>query len=318
MEQTKALNALEPYLALTKSATAPRAAADLITQATSNPNTYVFAELLQAPQIQALVQSPEYAPYLSLLEIFSYGTFAGYTQALNTTPSLPKLNDAQALKLRQLSLLTLARDPHNLSYTALQQALSLPDARAVEDLVISAIYAGLVSAQLDPRHQTIHVSGVSPLRDLEPNSVPPMLAALRSWSARCTDTLADLESQISAVRAAAAERAAEKAAWDQTQARMVLEEQRRSDNALVASAAGGVHGPRQTRLVDAAVARLRGGGNGGQRSGKRGSGSLEGGQDSDEAMDLDEEEPDDGDVASGGGGVGGSSVGKKLRARRKL
>ncbi|OTA68506.1 hypothetical protein K449DRAFT_429363 [Hypoxylon sp. EC38] len=316
MEQTKALNALEPYLALTKSATAPRAAADLITQATSNPNTYVFAELLQAPQIQNLVQSPEYAPYLSLLEIFSYGTFAGYTQALSTTPSLPKLNDAQALKLRQLSLLTLARDPHNLSYTALQQALSLSDARAVEDLVISAIYAGLISAQLDPRHQTIHVSGVSPLRDLEPNSIPPTLAALRSWSRRCTDTLADLESQISDVKAAAAERAAEKAAWDQTQARMV-EEQRRSDNAL-ASAAGGVHGPRQTRLVDAAVARLRGGGNGGQRSGKRGSGSLEGGQDSDEAMDLDEEEPEDGDAASGGGGVGGSSVGKKLRARRKL
>ncbi|KAI0137600.1 hypothetical protein F4776DRAFT_101453 [Hypoxylon sp. NC0597] len=313
MEQTKALNALEPYLALTKSATAPRAAADLVTQATSNPNTYVFAELLQAPQIQDLVQSPEYAPYLSLLEIFSYGTFAGYTQALNNTPSLPKLNDAQALKLRQLSLLTLARDPHNLSYSALQQALSLPDARAVEDLVISAIYAGLISAQLDPRHQTIHVSGVSPLRDLEPNSIPPMLTALRSWSGRCSDTLADLESQISAIKAAAAERAAENAAWEQTQARMV-EEQRRSDLAL-ASAAASVHGTRQSRLVDAAVARLRGGGNGAQRSGKRGSGSLEAGQDSDEAMDLDEEEPDDGEAS---GGVGGSSIGKKLRARRKL
>lgn len=313
MEQTKALNALEPYLALTKSATAPRAAADLVTQATSNPNTYVFAELLQAPQIQDLVQSPEYAPYLSLLEIFSYGTFAGYTQALNNTPSLPKLNDAQALKLRQLSLLTLARDPHNLSYSTLQQALSLPDARAVEDLVISAIYAGLISAQLDPRHQTIHVSGVSPLRDLEPNSIPPMLTALRSWSGRCSDTLADLESQISAIKAAAAERAAENAAWEQTQARMV-EEQRRSDLAL-ASAAASVHGTRQSRLVDAAVARLRGGGNGAQRSGKRGSGSLEAGQDSDEAMDLDEEEPDDGEAS---GGVGGSSIGKKLRARRKL
>lgn len=141
-----------------------------------------------------------------------------------------------------------------------------------------------------------------------------MLTALRSWSARCSDTLADLESQISAIKAAAASRAAENAAWEQTQARMV-DEQRRSDNALGGGAAGGgVHGPRQSRLVDAAVARLRGGGNGngGQRSGKRGSGSLEAGQDSDEAMDLDEEEPDD------GGEGGGSSVGKKLRARRKL
>ncbi|KAJ2973060.1 hypothetical protein NUW58_g9036 [Xylaria curta] len=151
MEQIKALNALEPYLALTKSATAPRAAADLVTQATSNPNTYVFSELLQTPQIQALSQSPDHASYLKLLEIFSYGTYTNYT----ATTNLPSLNDAQALKLRQLSLLTLAKGPHNLSYAALQQNLGLRNARAVEDLVISAVYAGLVDAQLDPHNSRI-------------------------------------------------------------------------------------------------------------------------------------------------------------------
>ncbi|KAI1138169.1 hypothetical protein F5Y05DRAFT_385342 [Hypoxylon sp. FL0543] len=312
MEQTKALNALEPYLALTKSATAPRAAADLVTQATSNPNTYVFAELLQAPQIQDLRQSPEYAPYLALLEIFSFGSFEAYTHAQTRTsaPTLPKLNDAQTLKLRQLSLLTLARNPRNLSYATLQHALGLPDSRAVEDLVISAIYAGLIEAQLDPRNQTVHVSGLSPLRDLEPDSIPSMLKSLRSWSSRCSTTLADLESQISAVKAAAAARAAEKAAWDKTQAKLV-EDQRKSE-----PSASGAHGRSQGRLVDAAVARLRGGNGVAHRSVKRGSGSLEPGQDSDEAMDLDEEEPDDGEAS---GGVGGSSMGKKQRAsRRKL
>lgn len=78
MEQTRALNALEPFLALSKSANSPRAAADLVTQATSAPHTYVFAELLQTPNIQALRQSSEYAPYLTLLEIFSWGTCADY------------------------------------------------------------------------------------------------------------------------------------------------------------------------------------------------------------------------------------------------
>jgi len=72
MEQTRALNALEPFLALSKSANSPRAAADLVTQATSAPHTYVFAELLQTPNIEALRQSSEYAPYLILLEIFSW------------------------------------------------------------------------------------------------------------------------------------------------------------------------------------------------------------------------------------------------------
>ena len=78
MEQTKALNALEPFLALSKSATSPRAASDLIVQATSAPNTYVFAELLQTPNIQNLRASEEYAPYLTLLEIFAWGTWTDY------------------------------------------------------------------------------------------------------------------------------------------------------------------------------------------------------------------------------------------------
>src|ERR1700710_2090717 len=102
MEQTKALNALEvslfcpgfssdtkrpfqQFLALTKSASSPRAAADLVTRATSHPNTFIFAELLQAPQIQALAEAPEQVAYLTLLEIFSYGTYADY----KNTPNLP-------------------------------------------------------------------------------------------------------------------------------------------------------------------------------------------------------------------------------------
>jgi COP9 signalosome complex subunit 7 len=67
MEQTKALNALEPFLALSKSATSPRAASDLIVQATSAPNTYVFAELLQTPNIQNLRSSEEYVGLSTLV-----------------------------------------------------------------------------------------------------------------------------------------------------------------------------------------------------------------------------------------------------------
>ncbi|KAJ3473052.1 hypothetical protein NLG97_g10544 [Lecanicillium saksenae] len=76
MEQTKALNALEPFLALSKSATSPRAAADLIERATSAPNTYIFTELLQTPQIQSLAGShPEFQPHVALLRIFSHGDY---------------------------------------------------------------------------------------------------------------------------------------------------------------------------------------------------------------------------------------------------
>lgn len=88
----KALNALEPYILLSKSASSPRAAADLITQATSAPNTYVFAELLQTPNIQALRTAPgEWAAYLTILELFCWGTWSDY----NCKPYFPKSPNLQ-------------------------------------------------------------------------------------------------------------------------------------------------------------------------------------------------------------------------------
>lgn len=84
--QQKALNALEPYILLSKSANSPRAAADLVVQATSAPNTFVFAELLQTSNIQALqTASEDYAPYLTVLQIFAWGTWSEYTGRFNIT-----------------------------------------------------------------------------------------------------------------------------------------------------------------------------------------------------------------------------------------
>ncbi|CAG8973864.1 hypothetical protein HYALB_00010447 [Hymenoscyphus albidus] len=209
MEQTKALNALEPFLALTKSATSPRAAADLITRATSTPNTFIFSELLSTPQIQSLSASPEYSSHLTLLQIFSYGTYNTY----QTTPNLHSLNTAQLLKLRQLTFLSLARTPSHLTYGKLMGELGMANARELEDLVISAIYAGLVMATLDPYHQVVHISSLSPLRDLQPNSIPGMISTLNSWSLRCDSTLADLENQIAGIKAAALQRHREEVEW---------------------------------------------------------------------------------------------------------
>ena len=77
--QQKALNALEPFILLSKSATSPRAAADLVKQATSSTNTFVFAELLQTHNIQLLATGPpEYARYFTLLQIFAWGTWEDY------------------------------------------------------------------------------------------------------------------------------------------------------------------------------------------------------------------------------------------------
>jgi COP9 signalosome complex subunit 7 len=192
----------QPFLALSKSATSPRAAADLITRATSAPNIFIFAELLETPTIASTASSPHH----TLLQIFSYGTYATY----RSTPDLPDLTPAQTLKLRQLSLLTLARQRRNLTYGRLREELGLESVRELEEVVIAAVYAGLLSATLDPARQAVQVSSVAPLRDLAPGAVPSMLTALTTWSDRCTETLADLEAQIATVRAAAVAREKER------------------------------------------------------------------------------------------------------------
>ncbi|KAJ4375529.1 hypothetical protein N0V86_007061 [Didymella sp. IMI 355093] len=202
MEQTKALNALEPFLALSKSATSPRAASDLVVQATSAPNTYVFAELLQTPNIQNLRSSPDHASYLTLLEIFAWGTWSDY----KSHTSLPKLSAQQHQKLLLLSLLPLSHSHATLTYTHLQSALDLPTARALEELITTAIYAGLLTATLDPAHSRVTVTSIAPLRDLAPGSLPRLQSTLATWGTRCDAALADLEAQVDRVRRDAVER----------------------------------------------------------------------------------------------------------------
>ncbi|RMZ77528.1 hypothetical protein DV737_g4312, partial [Chaetothyriales sp. CBS 132003] len=217
--QAKAVAALQPFvhLAATSKNASARVLADLITRATSAPGTYVFTELLQIPAIQSL-RAPdtpaEYRAYLTVLELFSWGTYAEYKD----TPNLPALNDAQTLKLRQLSLLSLASPflptaatPSSwasLSYPSLIAALSLADASALESLVISAIYASLLNASLSPTSSppAVHVHSVSPVRDLRPQSLPAILAILSTWSSRCDSVVTSLQANIDTIKETARSR----------------------------------------------------------------------------------------------------------------
>jgi COP9 signalosome complex subunit 7 len=281
----------QPFLALTKSATTPRQAADLVTRATSAPNTYLFTELLQTPQIQSLSSSPDYKPYLTLLQIFSHGTYKTYT---TTTPSLPPLSGPQLLKLRQLSLLTLAKDRH-LSYSSLLPGLGLSSARELEDLVTTSIYASLIDATLDPAHATVHIHSVAPLRDVPPPAVPALLSSLRAWAARCDAALSDLEVRLRAVRAAADARAEKEKVWGERFGWLVEDEDQGTFDGM---SGGGGGGPQKQHHAAglparASVSHDQGHGLGRpSRYGKRGSGHMDRAANDvgDEAMDLDDED----------------------------
>lgn len=131
------------------------------------------------------------------------------TNIQSDTADLPDLNEAQTQKLKQLSLLTLASPFANtpagnntLTYSSLLRSLSLPDAAALESLVTSCIYAGLLTARLSPTSDppAVHIHTIAPLRDLRPQSLPAILQILSTWSKRCDGVVQDLETHIENIK----------------------------------------------------------------------------------------------------------------------
>ncbi|KAF3140889.1 hypothetical protein TWF569_008200 [Orbilia oligospora] len=213
-DSTKYLQALEEFIVLGKSAPGAAAVAN-IQKCISSPNCFVFAELLELPNVQALQNDPDHAKWLEALKLFAYGSYMDYKHQRTTSPnSLPDLSPPQLTKLKQLSLITIAStEPHKLTYPSLQSLLDIPNTRLLEDLIISAIYASLLDAKLDTANQRVEVSSTAG-RDVAPGDITNMIAALESWSTSCSSVLTEIEAQIASIQASAVTQRKEQLAYE--------------------------------------------------------------------------------------------------------
>ncbi|KAF3913855.1 hypothetical protein ABW21_db0202969 [Orbilia brochopaga] len=213
-DSTKFLQALEEFVLLGKSAPGAAAVAN-IQKCISSPNCFVFSELLELPNVQALANDAEHAKWLEALKLFAYGNYMGYKKQKSEAPnSLPDLTEPQLTKLKQLSLITIAStEPTMLTYPALQSLLDIPTIRLLEDLIISAIYASLLDAKLDTANQRVEVSSTAG-RDVAPGDITNMIAALESWSASCDSVLTEIEAQIADIQALAVTQRKEQIAYE--------------------------------------------------------------------------------------------------------
>lgn len=115
---------LEQFKLLAKNARG-RACEALIHQVLSSPNVFLFGQLLEMPNIAAL-ENTEFQPSCRLLQIFAFGTYHDYERTRpykcsyhsnsicsiqGQRQELPQLTPAQELKLRKLSVVSLAQ--HN-------------------------------------------------------------------------------------------------------------------------------------------------------------------------------------------------------------
>lgn len=178
---------------LASQATADEATVQLITKCIETPGVYIFLELLQAPNIQLLC-STQYAKYVELLQIFTFGTQEDYNLK---KLSLPDLTCQMSRKLKQLTLISLASENKRLTYSLLMDKLDIQNLRELEDLIISCIYEGVIQAKLDQSKQLLEVT-YSIARDIDLRSeasLDSMLDKLDAWCSNCLIVLNGLEKQ---------------------------------------------------------------------------------------------------------------------------
>lgn len=107
----------------------------------------MFGELLDIPNVKELANT-EYSPYLTLLNLFAYGTYRDYVKHRESnSQSLPELTEPMVTKLKFLSIVSLARFNRRIPYSVLMQELDTNSMRQLEDLLIDAVYADVIKGE---------------------------------------------------------------------------------------------------------------------------------------------------------------------------
>jgi len=182
---------IEQYCLLAKGARG-RALVDLVQKATAEPGLFVFGEILDIDSVKEL-QGSEHASSYELLKLFAYGTWRDYAA---NTGSLPPLDNMQKLKLRQLTVVSIAEKLKVIPYSFLMEQLDIPNVRELEDLLITeGFYAQLFKGKLDQTQRCLHVHDVIS-RDVLIEDVDSIMGNLAGWLETAENVLGELERKV--------------------------------------------------------------------------------------------------------------------------
>ncbi|CAH0477440.1 unnamed protein product [Peronospora belbahrii] len=172
---------LEQFTLLAKNARG-RACMALIQQVLSNKKIFVFRELLDMSNVEALRDS-EYKAHYELLRIFCFGTYNDY---MTRKHEMPEVTPQQVNKLRKLTAVSLAHRFKNIPYDTLMQDLGVLTVREVEDILIDAIYSGLIQGKLNQKLRCFVVK-YAVGRDTRHEDVDDMIQKLVNWKMQSTE-----------------------------------------------------------------------------------------------------------------------------------
>ncbi|XP_073139852.1 COP9 signalosome complex subunit 7-like isoform X4 [Henckelia pumila] len=165
---------------------------NLIVEATSHPSLFAFSEILSVPTVIEL-EGTGNSIYRALLRMYAYGTWSEYKSDAHR---LPQLVPDQVLKLKQLTVLTLAELNKVLPYDTLMQELDVTNVRELEDFLInSCMYVGIVRGKLDQLRRCFEVQFAAG-RDLRPQQLSSMIETLANWLSTSDKLLVSIQEKI--------------------------------------------------------------------------------------------------------------------------
>ncbi|TYH04820.1 hypothetical protein ES288_A08G035600v1 [Gossypium darwinii] len=161
-------------------------------EATSHPSLFAFSEILAVPTVAEL-EGTDNSVHLEMLRLFAHGTWSDYKR---NSGKFPQLVPDQVLKLKQLTVLTLAETKKVLSYDQLMRELDVTNVRELEDFLINdCMYAGLVRGKLDQLQRYFEVQFAAG-RDLRPGQLGSMIQTLSNWLATSDNLLVTIQDKI--------------------------------------------------------------------------------------------------------------------------
>ncbi|MFS8022947.1 putative proteasome component (PCI) domain-containing protein [Helianthus anomalus] len=157
-------------------------------------SSVIFFFFLSSDQsITVQLQGTEDSKYLDLLQMFAHGTWSQYN---SNASKLPQLMPEQVLKLKQLTMLTLAEANKVLPYDVLMHELDVVNVRELEDFLINeCMYVGIVRGKLDQQRRFFEVQFAAG-RDLRPGQLGNMIHTLSDWLGTSDGLLITIQEKI--------------------------------------------------------------------------------------------------------------------------
>ncbi|CAN1748391.1 COP9 signalosome complex subunit 7 [Linum perenne] len=170
-------NFVEQASAVVASPAASSSLARIVVESTSHPSVFSFSEILAVPNFDQL-QGTEHSTYIDLLKVFAYGTWRDYKAKSSV---LPQLTPSQIIKLKQLTVLTLAGRNKVIPYDTLLEELEFSNIRELEDFVVDeCVYVGLAKGKMNQLKRCFQVQFAAG-RDLMPCELDSVIEMTRSW-----------------------------------------------------------------------------------------------------------------------------------------